>query len=426
MLTEEAAMSDPSPAPDTTADAETESTGHDVPMRSVEDMEDEDGEEEDGEEEREDDDADDGAMAADPSSTFIPPRLPSTLRVTRDSSGVHVRLTLSVSAAGSQLPPGLEIDDCGQCPFCLDKPKYGGPGTKRQKCELKQQEAVHAYDSRNPRIWCSLHLISQAEMEEIRQISQLPLPEPLVNAIDQGPLPLVWAYKRKRRARTLPPAYVLMYYCEGRVPLDRTQLATSRQRYYKNSRGNEQTARSGPPVRRRGRRAPRRATPHAYPLQVAGDEAAGWSAEASGAMVSAHSGPQPVVPLLPASMGEPGGMTSWPPMPAPGACPIVYGQCVAPQMYPAGPSYVSDVGAQQATSQYGSQPYSAQPVVYGALRRKQVIRSRQTWERMWILISSPLTKPPSDRAAHTIRRQIQLTTTSSPPCRQCRASHHRT
>ena len=28
-------------------------------------------------------------------------------------------------------------EDCGECDFCLDKPKFGGPGTKKQKCELR-------------------------------------------------------------------------------------------------------------------------------------------------------------------------------------------------------------------------------------------------------------------------------------------------
>ena len=30
------------------------------------------------------------------------------------------------------------------CVYCLDKPRYGGPGTKRQKCVLKQNEVSHA------------------------------------------------------------------------------------------------------------------------------------------------------------------------------------------------------------------------------------------------------------------------------------------
>lgn len=28
--------------------------------------------------------------------------------------------------------------DCGECKMCLDKPKYGGPGRKKQRC-LKRQ-----------------------------------------------------------------------------------------------------------------------------------------------------------------------------------------------------------------------------------------------------------------------------------------------
>ena len=178
-------------------------------------------------------------MSPSGSGTFIPPVAPPMLMPVTDSSGgVHVRLTLSVGASGALIAPGLEIDDCGTCPFCLDKPKYGGPGTKRQKCELKQQEASFAAESRDTRVWASLHMVSAQEMEQMRQIAKLPLPEPLVKAIEIGPLPLVWAYRRKRRARTLPPAYVLMYYCEGRVPLDRSQLAVSRQRYFKNSRSD--------------------------------------------------------------------------------------------------------------------------------------------------------------------------------------------
>lgn len=172
--------------------------------------------------------------------TFIPPTVTGKggLQVVRSHGGVHVRLMLSVGAAGSQLPPGLEIDDCGQCPFCLDKPKYGGAGTKRQKCELKQQEAAIAFDNSDPHIWCSIHLISDQEMNAMREIQKLPLPEPITTALKEGPLPLVWAFKRKRRARTLPPAYVLMYYCEGRVELDRSELAISRQRFFKSSRAD--------------------------------------------------------------------------------------------------------------------------------------------------------------------------------------------
>ena len=54
------------------------------------------------------------------------------------NDGFHVRLTLTVGATNSRFLPGLEIEDCGMCIFCRDKPKFGGPGTKRQKCELKE------------------------------------------------------------------------------------------------------------------------------------------------------------------------------------------------------------------------------------------------------------------------------------------------
>ena len=33
--------------------------------------------------------------------------------------------------------PGCLRNDCGSCVFCKDKPKYGGPGKKKQKCELR-------------------------------------------------------------------------------------------------------------------------------------------------------------------------------------------------------------------------------------------------------------------------------------------------
>ena len=35
---------------------------------------------------------------------------------------------------GCGVCPGCLRDDCGMCRYCMDKPKYGGPGTKRQRC----------------------------------------------------------------------------------------------------------------------------------------------------------------------------------------------------------------------------------------------------------------------------------------------------
>ena len=34
--------------------------------------------------------------------------------------------------------PGEAVEDCGECKYCFDKKKFGGPGIKKQKCILKQ------------------------------------------------------------------------------------------------------------------------------------------------------------------------------------------------------------------------------------------------------------------------------------------------
>jgi len=301
--------------------------------------------------EGEEGDGDEANMMMSPtgvSGTFIPPQPPVVPDI-GNVGGFHVRLTLSVGAGGASIAPGLEIDDCGQCPFCLDKPKYGGPGTKRQKCELKQQEASFTADNREPRIWSKLHLVTGQEMEQIRQISKLPLPEPLVSAIESGPLPLVWAYRRKRRARTLPPAYVLMYYCEERVPLDRSQLAVSRQRYFKNSRtdlatGTEKGRSRKPRVSR-----PRISTVTAYP----GDE----------------DDPN-MAPLAMASQMADPNVINWQAAPPGGVCPVVYGQPVTgsqASMYAQHPPYmvgsVPPPGAPMYSPAYASM-YPPPPHMY--------------------------------------------------------------
>ena len=35
---------------------------------------------------------------------------------------------------------GCKKEDCAVCKFCLDKPKFGGPSTLRQRCILKRVE----------------------------------------------------------------------------------------------------------------------------------------------------------------------------------------------------------------------------------------------------------------------------------------------
>ena len=40
-------------------------------------------------------------------------------------------------AQGCGSCPGCLREDCGQCRNCKDKVKFGGPGTKKQKCMLR-------------------------------------------------------------------------------------------------------------------------------------------------------------------------------------------------------------------------------------------------------------------------------------------------
>ena len=51
---------------------------------------------------------------------------------------------------------GCMSADCGQCTFCVDKPKYGGPGRKKQCCVKRkcanltsqcQPKASHYYNN---------------------------------------------------------------------------------------------------------------------------------------------------------------------------------------------------------------------------------------------------------------------------------------
>jgi len=34
------------------------------------------------------------------------------------------------------------VDDCGECKFCLDKPKFGGANTMKQRCVRRSNIAM--------------------------------------------------------------------------------------------------------------------------------------------------------------------------------------------------------------------------------------------------------------------------------------------
>ena len=69
------------------------------------------------------------------------------------------------------------------------------------------------------RVQICLHVVPADVYEKRNSYRQLPLPAALANAVSSRPLPIQWAYRRKRRARPLPAAFVLMYHCEERVPI---------------------------------------------------------------------------------------------------------------------------------------------------------------------------------------------------------------
>ena len=42
-------------------------------------------------------------------------------------------------------PVGLDLFDCGKCLYCLDKPRFGGKGTKRQKYVKDMRTCMHIH-----------------------------------------------------------------------------------------------------------------------------------------------------------------------------------------------------------------------------------------------------------------------------------------
>ena len=135
-----------------------------------------------------------------------------------------VKLSLTVCASGPNgQPVGLNVSDCGTCGYCLDKPRFGGKGTKRQKCVNKRLTGVGPQKA-----WCALRVVSKAHLDEIDAYASRPPPKVLLDASAAGPIPLVWAFPRLRRARPLPPAFVLMYRSDRHIKnFDRSWLERS-------------------------------------------------------------------------------------------------------------------------------------------------------------------------------------------------------
>ena len=50
---------------------------------------------------------------------------------------------------------GCRAEDCGTCPMCLDKPKYGGPG-KKKNAVLKENTNSWPFNM-YPQVLCLTH-----------------------------------------------------------------------------------------------------------------------------------------------------------------------------------------------------------------------------------------------------------------------------
>ena len=85
----------------------------------------------------------------------------------------RVKLALTVCSAEP-------VADCGACVFCLDKPKFGGAGTKRQSCVVRRAAPTGV-----PRVHTPLRVVSTQYLEQLGRYTPhsqtQPEPEPSPN-----------------------------------------------------------------------------------------------------------------------------------------------------------------------------------------------------------------------------------------------------
>ena len=79
-------------------------------------------------------------------------------------------------------PVALEIKDCGECTFCLDKPRFGGKGTKRQKCINKKTPSQGPVQA-----WASLRITSKQHEALIEQYASQEVRTPMSRSVRPPP-----------------------------------------------------------------------------------------------------------------------------------------------------------------------------------------------------------------------------------------------
>ena len=78
----------------------------------------------------------------------------------------RVKLALTVCSAEP-------VADCGACVFCLDKPKFGGAGTKRQSCVVRRAAPTGV-----PRVHTPLRVVSTQYLQQLERYTPHSQPEP--------------------------------------------------------------------------------------------------------------------------------------------------------------------------------------------------------------------------------------------------------
>jgi CXXC zinc finger domain. len=146
----------------------------------------------------------------------------------------RVKLALTVCKEGATV--GSQMDDCGECHFCLDKRKFGGPGTKRQKCVLKRT----VVPSGPTRVWSSMRVVSKQHLAQLELYSSQPPPAELVAAMEEAHagVPLVWGFpSRAPRAAAASRLTCSCTHCDNDI-MGRPELPAVLASYAQQTSGN--------------------------------------------------------------------------------------------------------------------------------------------------------------------------------------------
>ena len=93
------------------------------------------------------------------------PRNSSSAESAGQPGDFRVKLALTVCSAEP-------VADCGACVFCLDKPKFGGAGTKRQSCVVRRAAPTGV-----PRVHTPLRVVSTQYLQQLERYTQVTVEE---------------------------------------------------------------------------------------------------------------------------------------------------------------------------------------------------------------------------------------------------------